>query len=474
MADKLRSTHIFILPFKILDEENKITKGERRNRVLTNNDQWEVYNPVEKSDIKENKNLLKYFNKYAKDSMFKYGDDNNDAYVMELHNKKIKDCKFSIYFKDEKNKIEETYNLKLKEVIVKFFDTSIGTLSFVIDNYEYSGIEDVLLINNQGRKIYEAYVGEPCSIIKISGEGFEEISQDISKTELTYSKENEILQNNDIIGSFLKLDKIEPVLDDRMFTISHYLEDIDLYKDDKQKTDYWYNYTFIDTANNKCCQNRDMENKLLEESTYLRWENYGTFYGATRYSFVLWSKVNWKDDEPFSLEVLNTHIKTLYFQMLSLIIAQRSTIVMLNEHINNILEKEDTKETEYNEYLNYLSKLSFREITNQEQGIELYALCRKQMQIEELTEELDVKIKTLNDKAERKRDKEQQETIEFYGQIFTVIGIILGVLGISECYLETTAGVKNIFGVLVTVLRDFSLITVIVLVGIIFYLKNKK
>ncbi len=499
---KLRSTHIFIFPFKILNEMTAKDKENRKERILREEKDWEEYTPYN-SQADTDKNLMKYFNKYAKDSLFRYGNDFNDKYVGEFHHKKMKSCKFIISYK------EENYVLDIEEVRIKFFDTSIGTLSFVLNNYDYSKISDVLLINNQGRKIYLAYENEECSKIKIEGVDFQ-ISQDISKSTIIYEGENEYLHNNKIIDYFINLRNIEPMLDDRMYTMCQYLQDDDEIKKqlnlednqekiqklikekaDNERIKYWYQYIYVDDPNFKMCQNINLERELIKKSSYMRWEDWGTCYGISRYSFMLWTRIDFKENT-FSLNVLNKHLKTLYFQMLSLLIAQKSTIVLLNEQINNLLERNSSEENEYNEYLTYLSKLNFREITHQEQGIEIYNLCRNQMDIQMLTEELNLKVKTLNDKAERDRDKEeaeaeskQQKTIENFGLLLAILGTIFGVLGISETYLETTPkvimpgmevmGKENIFGLLVKILRDQSIIvSLFVILFFIYYLKRKK
>lgn len=487
MEKVLYSTHIFILPFKILEEDDK---GKRKEAILSNKEDWKDYIPIKiikqrekesDSEVENNKNMLKYFTKYAKDALFKYGEDKNDNYVMELHNTKIKNASFLLEcYKNEE--IIKRFNLELECVKVKFFDTSVGTISFIVNNYETGDIEDVLLINNQGRKIYLAYEKEAFSIITIEKDG-EKISQDISKVTISYEKGNEIVKN-DIIGYFIDLNKIEPILDDRMYTISHYL-DCNFSKtngDNKEEfiknrwKKYWYQYVFIDTADSKTCQDEYMEEELLQKSTYTRWKKYETQYGISRYSFMLWT-----NGENFSKEILNMHIKFLYFQLVNFVIAQKATIILLNEKINNILEsnistniKEEGKK-EYQEYLFYLAKMNFKEITCQEQGIEIYNFCRQQMDIEGLTEELDLKIKTLNERAERIRDEKELENdkkLNNIGMMLAILGTIFGILGIGEDYLTTTSESINIYGFFINILRDNSWILLVISFIIILLFKK--
>lgn len=54
-------------------------------------------------------------------------------------------------------------------------------------------------------------------------------------------------------------------------------------------SDFWYKYVFVDSGDNDydvTCQNKELRTKLIKESTYERWQKFGTLYGITRYSMV--------------------------------------------------------------------------------------------------------------------------------------------------------------------------------------------
>lgn len=473
---KLYSSHIFILPFKIKRDES--SKKNRDELVLKEPKKWKKSNILE-----EEEDLNKYLNKYAKDALFSYQDSGEqEDGVSEKKYLGLEEAEFCIEYFNEK--ASKSLVLQLKEVRVKFFDTDIGTLSFFVDNYQYPSFRDILFINNQARKIYKTYEEDKkCSIITIKSLG-KVVQQNIAKANMIFKEKEEILENN-IISHFINLDKIEPILDDRMYTICHYLDSYQkinsltktwkeaIYFETEERLEYfskrmledWYNYIFVDLDGECSCQDFYMMKDLLKKATYSRWLNYNSLYGISRYSFVLWS-----DDGEFSQKILNIHMKNHYFQMVSLVIAQKATILSLNEKINNILlqKKEETEEDkEYQEYLRYLSKMYFHEVTQQEQGIELYHLVQQQMDIKVLIHELDLKIKTLNEKEERRRDsieseneKRIQKRIEMFGIIFTILGTLLGILGIDPSYLEdkdnilrfTISWIVNHIGILLVVL----------------------
>ena len=373
----------------------------------------------------------------------------NTFNYFEKDYKNIQNGIYEINYKDKQ------YLLEVENVKIKCFDTNIGILSFILNNKSYEELEDILSINNFGRKLYRAYETEECPTINLYNSDKElEITQNISEAniiEITKERNIEKLENK-IISYFLKTENIEIIQDDRMFVISHYLsqnwENInpivslknDIEIKDYKKSEDWYKYIFIDTGS-PMCQDEEMMEKLLKKATYSRWKNAKTMFGICRYSFVVSS-----NNEDFANSILNNHVKNQYFQLVSLLIAQRATIISLNEGmnalINRILNSEEIgKESieydesdEFKEYLIYLSKMNFQEISQQEQGIELYDLFREQLKIKELTEELNLKIKSLNRKAERKSDKEEakrekeiQTKIERFGVLLTVISLLTGI-----------------------------------------------
>lgn len=440
-TEKLISTHIFILPFKILNPDNI----DRIELLLKEKEKWE--------DCKINPDVEKYLNKYAKEALFSnYGDSGNDDKVIEKIYKDIQKGIYKIYFehndKEAEKSFKKEYLLEIEDIKLKCFDTNIGTLSFILNNRKYKEIEDILYINNLGRKLYRAYTREECPKISLYDTNRREIvSQDIYSADIV--KKTEKLKNN-IISYFLKTEDIEIILDDRMFVMSHYISEPkkekgieDFFFEEKQidewrKSKNWYKYIFIDTGD-PTCQDEKMMKELLENSTYVRWKDYKTLYGISRYSFSAWS----------SSDFINNHMKNHYFQLVSLVVAQKATIISLNEKMNNLINRiingkdDETYESneETKEYLTYLSKMHFSEITQQEQGIELYDFFQKKMRIKELLEELDLKIKTLNEKLERdsdkrdeEREKENQSKIERFGILFAIVGLFAG--GIFEISFE--------------------------------------
>jgi len=96
-------------------------------------------------------NEVVYFHDFVKDSLFNTQDFNEGAtsYYFE---KKIDNDIFELKIKDK-----EAYLLKLEGVNLRLFDTGVGILSFEVENYNYHQVEDILKINDYGRRVYPQF-----------------------------------------------------------------------------------------------------------------------------------------------------------------------------------------------------------------------------------------------------------------------------------------------------------------------------
>jgi len=246
-----------------------------------------------------------------------------------------------------------------------------------------------------------------------------------------YTKSPEKPELSKIIASLVPADKITSAIDDRMFVISYYLNKIltDDLKRDYEKNDDWYRYVFVD-GDGKTVQNSQMQQELIKKSTYSRWQGYGTMYGITRYSFVCLA------DSPFALE----HIKTMYFQMFSLLLMVRATTLKFSGEVASIANKleksKDGKEirTLYQRYIKFVSRFYFREVTAKEQGIEIYEKALELLKIERDVKDLDNEIAelfTYTDMTKQAQINEAVAKLSAYGIPLMVASLIAGVFGMN-------------------------------------------
>ncbi|MEA2092209.1 MAG: CorA family divalent cation transporter, partial [Campylobacterota bacterium] len=197
-------------------------------------------------------------------------------------------------------------------------------------------------------------------------------------------------------------------------------------------------------------QDKNMQKVLIDKATYRRWGGYGTFYGITRYSFVCLSQNN-----DFTKGVLPLpHIKTMYFQMITLLLTQRASILRFSDEItaiSDVQNREDNPSVEhisilYKNYLRFVNKLYFKEITAQDQGIELYEMAQGIMNIKRDIEDLRQEIGTLNGYAfleQEREEKEEMNKITKLATIFLPATLIAGIFGMNifpENFIDNIGG----------------------------------
>lgn len=376
-----------------------------------------------------------------------------------------------------------TYTLKLDNVSLRIFETEVGILSFTLYNTCYQNFEDIQKMNDFGRRIYPQFLGtggvkEPIDITKdnflcdkiIFKAGNLHIEEEF-KTEdfinvLKGNKDTARIKYANYIEELLSpLNNEEltykSVIDDRMYTLCWYgndelINNLKKFENGEyvyENNESWYRFIFID-GKSAMVQNYKMKKELIAKSTYGRFADWGTLFGISRYSFVC---LTTKSD--FAYNIIRNHMQKIYYQFLVLLLAQRASIINFSNKLEkiNIVPKEMSEAEEDFKYiegklkklevmdykiLNFINRMTYKEVTPQEQGIELYALALNNMQINEQLATLRQKIADLHltaDKVlerihlaqERNRNENQRKTREFFNKI-TLIGLIFAPLTLYQ------------------------------------------
>lgn len=382
-----------------------------------------------------------YFYDYAREALYNMQDDTEETDALE--------DEISYYFElndfidsSKKNRYIITYpkgkyDLKIDGIALRIFATGVAVLSIHLENYDYPRFEDVKSINEYGRRFYPQYLfkDESGNICK---PGFLPCSVSIQTEKKVWAHEDFDVENvatkdfnkiriGEHIMKLLKKDiftqdfegkssfYIQPIIDDRMFVLSWYGSN-DIAKELTTCSAYkysnsWYEYLFVDKHEDSTVQNEKMKEKLLADATYDRWSNWGTLYGVTRYSFV--ALTNGGD---FGKNTIRVHMDTMYFQMIMLLLATRASILRFSDEIAAIANLSSTKEEErlsnlYGHYLRFYNRLYFKEVTHQDQGIEIYDMALTQMRIPEHIEKLDNKFTKLHDLANLKANNRENKAM---------------------------------------------------------------
>lgn len=429
----LYSSHIFMFPFRFdwnedgFEKEydfyksqdiNKRVTLEKLNLQLTDNG-W-AYREF-KIDGK-NKHLLynefTYFYDYARDSIYNsFENFSKDAISNYYMKDELKGEIFELKIKAK----EEPYKLTIKKVTLRVFNTGIAILSLELENNTYKNFKDILRINDFGRRVYPQYIGEGDDLSSIKKSFLAEsikigtIEEDFQKQDFTDTTIGEHIM--ELLGKNVFSQKknkskryyIQPSLDDRMFVLSWYANDTIMKRLQKREgykeSNCWYEYIFVD-GNGTTVQNTDMKKELLENATYDRWSGYGTLWGVSRYSMVLFTNK--------SGSFTKNHLETMYFQMISILLATRTSILRFSDEIAALIIPDKTINTNkltklYQRYLTFYNRLYFKELTHQDQGIELYDMALKQMKIDEHMEKLDRKFEKLFEFANLQENKRLEQ-----------------------------------------------------------------
>jgi hypothetical protein len=351
----------------------------------------------------------------------------------------------------------------------------VGVLSIHLNNRlkDQSDPSDILYINQAGRRLYPPFFGIDKELVGTQFKDFSygldivqqkelaaefSVISDLHFDDFRNYRDPENFRTNpfQIPGhiSFLfqgipiTVDKsdfksivrkvyINPLLDDRMFVLCWFGNDeiIDELKSNDEKgklkylnSDWWYRFMFNDQKE-ATCQNLKMKNKLIKKHTYERWSDYGTFYGVNRYSFVcLTGSIDHLKKPWVNATFLVNHMQTMYYKLCELCLVQRASIIRFSDEVAGISAMKDDKKISltdrtgnlYKQYMRFVNRVYFREVTAQEQGIELYNMLQEHMQIERNVKDLDNEIKELHSYISLIHDQKQSRNIE----LLTIIGAL--------------------------------------------------
>lgn len=236
---------------------------------------------------------------------------------------------------------------------------------------------------------------------------------------------------------------INPLIDDRMFVLCWYgndeivkrlkLNDEDHGRDKDRKLiylhdDWWYKFMFNDQKYSTC-QNQEMQQEFIQKHTYTRWSDLGTLYGINRYSFVcLTGSLDHLKKPWINAHFIVNHIQTMYYKLCELCLVQRACLLRFSDEVARISTMKDDKKISltdrvnnlYQQYLRFVNRIHFREVTAQEQGIELYNMLQEHMKIENNVKDLGREIQELQTYVSLIQDQKQNRNIE----ILTMIGAL--------------------------------------------------
>lgn len=517
MSDELYSYHAFLFPFEWqYTGKDFATAGFEQKTNLAQIKKWVEAGNWDRKFFEPNESVLQYneynyFYDFARDILYdqKTGETDpstkEDGGFMANYFYRIEpDTAFYRITAPTQNGPKE-YRLHIDSIVLHIYSTGVGVISIHLNNREkeQSSPEDILMINQFGRRLYPPFFGVPGDSVGANQQwgntNFEFGLSIIRGNELAYVIEIDGIGREDFldysnqanfkhgpfrIPSFIKnlftgvpltvnrgdLKNAEnklyiaPLLDDRMFVVCWYGDDktadeVTEKGDEKlnenlakgmvlleagqkkyQLSNWWYRYLFVD-GKDATCQDSEMMKRLLKEQTYTRWLGYNSLQGVSRYSFVHLSK-SLPSLRNYNAAFTVNHTQTMYYKMCELVLVQRACLLRFSDEVSAISSMTDpnTKQLAqrvgslYKQYLRFVNKIYFREITAQEQGIEIYQLLQRTMQIKEQITDLNAEMQELHNYVVMLEERERNANIELLtltGGLFIIPSFIVGFLGMN-------------------------------------------
>ena len=140
-------------------------------------------------------------------------------------------------------------------------------------------------------------------------------------------------------------------------------------------------------------------------------------------------------------EYLTKYFETEYARMAELVLMQRATVLRFSSEITQIsnmsLQKGfgDRVSSLYKEYIRFENQIYFREISAQDQGIEMYQKLFEAMSIKEQVEKLDDEIEELYNFVSLREDRRTTRTMSLLTWITTIflpITVVAGFFGMNS------------------------------------------
>lgn len=467
---KIYSYHIFYFPFKwnLKDAEGKFfTDRYDVSGLDTRENPQTVWKRVkidkdaplaDVMDIKEASEIFnekQYFFEFVHPVLYDGQEKKNNIL---RHYERLEPAAGNVTYEIElKDKI---YELKVDSITLNIYSTGIGILAFYLANRKESQKDekDVRMINQYGRRFMPPHAGEfdvsrrSLLAMSISIRGLHSDAAERYTDTFPYS----YLQGNNrkglydtwsvssmihnLIHDIFSSMEVAPIVDDRMLVNCWYGNNdlsrgIAAYNSFK---DFWYKFVYLDEGDSPTCQDREMLDRLLSESTYTRWKDCGTLYGVSRYSIVALT-----NEDGFATSVLAMHMRTIYARLFELMIVQRASLLRFSEEVTEVCRLGEQEEkfvakrinSLYLGYIRFINQIYFRSVTTQDQGIELYEMISKQFDTGHQIKALDGEIDELNRYIDLKINDKRNENGELLNKlaaIFLPPSLIVGIFGMNR------------------------------------------
>ena len=439
------SFHTFMFPFrwkiKDLDDRPFSEQIDLNNIHYAQSPSWERLTEPTGEEADSLYNERNYFYEFVHPALY----DNNSDYTIIRHFERREPKNAEVTYRIVCGSAKQVYDLDVQAINLNLYSTGVGVLSIYMKNTRYADAQSVLNINQYGRRVFPPFIAD------INNRG--QIAHSLTFEGLYGVYEEDFTRYNNKVKSSMPASfivkmvnevaeniELQPVIDDRMFVLCWYkntdwakkfLEDYAGFMDDDK---HWYEFVFVDNYNDLSCQNEAMRRDLIKNATYERWQEYSSLYGVSRYSMVYLTN----SDCP---EYLTNYFETEYARMAELVLMQRATVLRFSSEVTHISNMSTGKgfgtrvNSLYKEYIRFENQIYFREVSAQDQGIEMYQKLFDAMNLKEHVEKLDEEIEELYNYVSMREERRTNRTMSLLTWITTIflpVTVVAGFFGMND------------------------------------------
>jgi len=350
---------------------------------------------------------------------------------------------------------------------------------------------DALKFNELARKIYLSFPEQfkegkiPLSVMielggKENSSGYTK-EHTFSKDKFKYKEINPVKSEivDGLVGEFLGYD--EPVdnsfrglLDDRMvvFTFLCFAGKLkSKCKDTIDEHDALFSrIMYVDQAGEGYEYNKKFILTKMKDLVYRRWSEYGYLYGYTRYSSAYTGFGNEFIDNLFQ------DFNSMYYQLALISLYYRSSLIDFSDKVAKTTQQLDLvnkkDQGSYREsfltlkadFMQFSNLYWFQEVTNQDQGIEIFELYKKSFAFKSMYKQIKDEI----DRGDEYLNILQQNKLNDFTKQFSIVGSFLAVLAIMVGFFGINFsffGLENTWGLLLWYL--LSILSILFLICIL-------
>jgi hypothetical protein len=221
------------------------------------------------------------------------------------------------------------------------------------------------------------------------------------------------------------------LLDDRTIVYSYAALKRDSVSRDYPLDDLFFKFLFVDHTDGDALPDADFRRELLAKHEYRRWRNYtannedqSVRFGFSRYSGVVMGTESLSDsnlpsqsshpaldipsdsteEKDFVKDTIFRHFRTMYYDMALILLFHRTALLKLSDDLSRVdIEAQDSHERRDRvrqlraQVLEFTNRYWFGEITNQDQGIEMFDCWKNALRNKDLFDEVHRELQEYDD-----------------------------------------------------------------------------